>query len=1064
MSISTKNVRVCCVALILALCCLGLNAGLRAQTVTAELSGQVTDTSGGVVAKATVAAVNTATGLSRTVQTSDGGHYYFASLPVGEYRISVDHSGFGKSEKTLTLQIGQAAVLDFTLSVGSTESKVVVSAQAEVIEPTRTQVSTVVTESQIEDLPVNGREFIDFALLAPGVQIGDTTSGSTDVIVEPVTKLSFAGQNIHFNFIAVDGADDISTVSGIQRGTPPQDSVREFRVINNDYTSDYGRAVGGIVNIITKGGTNDFHGSLYEYYQNGSVDAKSILSAGLNDLHQNQFGAAIGGPISKDKTFFFANYEGQRRDESPHYNSAVIENITSINIAKLALGLPAEPDLSSVIRTSNLDNGFLRLDENLSEHNYLFARYFITDARLTNQSPLNDGFDLPSAFKDNFFRDQSIAGHLTSMIGTNKTNELLMQFARRSFNFPTDTTQPHLEVSNTFASGVNRGNPDFYRERRFEVTDNFTINLNKHAISFGGDFNWVRSQETFPLFYPFEADFANLGAYLGNDGVVTGCATAPVCPHPFVIFFERFDAASGFSEPSLDPAIYQGRRIPAAIDKQATGIIDHTYEGFFLQDKWRATDKLAITAGVRYEFETWPKALLNTYWGGVDPRLGVAYNLGGPMHVVLRAGAGLFHGIIPSPLLGCQIPSCGGQATYPGRPNEDAQNSNTELFAFASAPGITNVGLESLLSTGTYPDAVPFPNVCFPGETVLSQCAFFEPSTIVRFDAGHKNPYGAQATASVEFQPMKDLDVNISGMHTRGIHLGSFYNVNQPDPSGQFIEHTSTGGTTGCKNVYFVGLPPGNAGACAAAPAGILSGAFNPGVRDPGYAVFFEATSRWDSQFDGMFITVNKRISHHFAFGLSYTLSKTIDDGPNPSFVLIPQDSLNLKQERALSADDVRNRFVGNLTLQSPKQGFLLWRDWEFGTIVTLQSPQHFTIFSGFDSNGDVFGNNDRVGLEGRNTFKGDTLQTMDARISRKIPFNEKMNLELMVEAFNLFNTVNVRFFNTAYGAADFCPEGGPNSGCGSPSFIDGSPNNLFGTPRAVFNPRQLQFAGRFTF
>jgi hypothetical protein len=212
MSISTKNVRVCCLALILALCCLGLNAGLRAQTVTAELSGQVTDTSGGVVAKATVAAVNTATGLSRTVQTSDGGHYYFASLPVGEYRISVDHSGFGKSEKTLTLQIGQAAVLDFTLSVGSTESKVVVSAQAEVIEPTRTQVSTVVTESQIEDLPVNGREFIDFALLAPGVQIGDTTSGSTDVIVEPVTKLSFAGQNIHFNFIAVDGADDISTV------------------------------------------------------------------------------------------------------------------------------------------------------------------------------------------------------------------------------------------------------------------------------------------------------------------------------------------------------------------------------------------------------------------------------------------------------------------------------------------------------------------------------------------------------------------------------------------------------------------------------------------------------------------------------------------------------------------------------------------------------------------------------------------------------------------------------------------------------------------------------------
>ena len=181
----------------------------------------------------------------------------------------------------------------------------------------------------------------------------------------------------------------------------------------------------------------------------------------------------------------------------------------------------------------------------------------------------------------------------------------------------------------------------------------------------------------------------------------------PICPHPFVVFFERFDAASGFSEPNIDTSVYLGRRIPAAVDQQAQGTIDHTYEGFFLQDKWRATQKLAITAGLRYEFETWPKALLSTYWGGVDPRLGVAYNLGGPMHVVLRAGAGLFHGIIPSPLLGCQIPSCGGQSTFPGQTDENSQNANTQLFAFASAPALTNFGMEQLLSPGTYPDATP---------------------------------------------------------------------------------------------------------------------------------------------------------------------------------------------------------------------------------------------------------------------------------------------------------------------------------------------------------------------
>jgi len=1038
-----------------------LTPATRAQSVTAELDGTVTDPSGAVVAKANITATNSSNGFSRTVQSGDDGRFILAGLPPGTYKVTVEHEGFTKVEKDVTLQIDQHAFLDFALAVGAAQTQVTVTATTEVTEPTRTQVSTVVTENQINELPVNGREFIDFALLAPGVQIGDTTSGSTDVIVEPVTKLSFAGQNIHFNFIAVDGADDISTVSGIQRGTPPQDSVQEFRVVNTDYTTEFGRAVGGIVNIITKSGTNDFHGSAYEYFQNNALDADSVLAApGLNVVRQNQFGLDAGGPIIRDKMFFFANYEGQRRGESPHYNSAVLDNIGAINNAKVALGLPAET--LDVLRTSNIDNGFLRWDANLGQHSYLFTRYFVTDARLTNQSPLNDGFDLPSSFKDNFFRDQSLAAQLTSTFG-NKTNELRGQFARRSFDFPTDSTQPHLEVSNTFATGVNRGNPDFYREHRAEIDDTFTWNLGRHTISFGGDFNFVRSQETFPLFYPFEADFANLGAFLGNDGVVTACPTAPVCPHPFVIFFERFDKAADFREPHIDTSVYQGRRIPAAIDKQATGLIDHTYEGFFVQEKFRATQKLNINAGLRYDFETWPSDLLHTYFGSVDPRLGIAYNLGTKEHFVIRAGAGLFHGTIPSPLLGCQIPSCGGQAPYPGT-HEDAANSNTELFAFASAPGITNVGLESLLLGGTYPDAVPFPNVCFPGETTLSQCGFFGTATIVRFDELHKNPYGAQASLSVEFEPAPNTAVDISYQHIRGVHLGSFYNVNQPDPSGQFLVH-DTGGGTGCKDVYFAFAPGDpNAGKCAPIPAEIPAGAVNPGVRNPNYAVFFEATSRWDSQFDGMFITVNRRVGHHIGFGLSYTFAKSIDDGPNPSFVLIPQDSDNLREERALSADDVRHRFVGNLTLTAPKNGEAFLRDWEFSTVVTLQSPQHFTKFAGFDANGDVFGNNDRVGIEGRNTFEGDSLQTVDVRLSRIFPLNERMNLQLMAEAFNLMNTVNVRFFNTTYGAADFCPEGGPNAGCTGTSFIGGSPNPLYGTPRAVFNPRQLQLAVRFNF
>src|SRR5712664_1935015 len=481
------------------------------QAVSATLSGRITDASGGSIAKAVVTVLNAATGFSRSAQTSDGGEYTIPALPAGDYAVTVVFSGFGKQTKNLTLQVGQTATLDFALAPGRVEEKMVVEANAEVAEPTRTQVSTVITERQIINLPVNGREFINFALLSPSVTIGDTTSGSTDVIVEPVTKLSFAGQNIHYNFIAVDGADDISTASGIQRGTPPQESVQEFRVINADYSTEFGRAVGGIVNIITKSGTNIWHGTAYEYFRNDALDAVNLLQAeGAHALRQNQFGVAIGGPIQKDKTFIFGNYEGQRRGESPFYNSAVLGNIHAINEVKAIYGLFREPDLGSVLRTDNTDNGFLRLDHRFSDNESFFVRYFINDGRLLNQSPLNDGFDLPSAFKNNFYRDQSIASTLVSVISPKFINELRVQFARRSFDFPTVSTQPHLELSNTFTTGVNRGNPDFYRESRFELVDNVTRNFDRHTVSFGGNYNYVGTTESFPLFYPFEADFPNL--------------------------------------------------------------------------------------------------------------------------------------------------------------------------------------------------------------------------------------------------------------------------------------------------------------------------------------------------------------------------------------------------------------------------------------------------------------------------------------------------------------------------------------------------------------------------
>jgi Carboxypeptidase regulatory-like domain len=1056
-----------------------------AQTVTSSIQGRVYDTSGAALPQASVTAVNTDTGVSRQVNASPSGDYQIEQLPPGDYTVTAEKSGFQKSAKKVHLALGAAGNVDFSLPVGQVTQEVEVQDVGEVAEPTRTMVSSVIDEQKIQDLPVNGRQFIDFALLAPGVTIGDTTSGSTDVIIEPVTKLSFAGQNIHYNFVAIDGADNMSTASGIQKTTPSQEAVREFRVINSSYSTEFGRAVGGIVNIITKSGTNQFHGSVYDYFRNDAMDAQSILaspdlptcntpgdpSSGgcqfLKKLHQNQYGFTVGGPIKKDQTFFFGNYEGQRRSENPFYNSAILGNINLINQLKctnfgsLACGaagsLPTEN--LAVTRDSNYDNFLVRLDHQINKSHSLFVRYFFNDERLTQVSPLNDGFDLPSGYKQNSFRDQTVSANLSSTLSSSVVNELRFQYAHRFFDFPTNTTQPHLEVTNIFTVGVNRGNPDMYAEHRSELVDDVTWVKGRHSIQFGGDVNFVSTTESFPLFYPFEADFGCLQncVFSFGNSVIPGLEGAPN-----VIFFERFDAASNFTEPSIDPAVYQGEHISSSVRNQAKGTLDHTYNGLFIQDKWRTTDRLTLNYGLRWESETWPSRAVNNVTKNFDPRVGFSYGFGGSRNFILRGGAGLFHGMIPSPLLMCQEPSCGGTiGPYPGRENkEDSLNARTRLFAFAAGPFSMNEALTTLLNQGTYPDAVPVPGGICPEGTpssngFLSGCGFFGDSVIVRFAKDHKPPYGVQASLGLEFQPVKDTVLDISYLHVRGVHLGSFWNVNQPPPNGCPQTVHNSKGQVGLKDDYHVVFVPGNCSTISSFP----------GTGQPTVAVYFEADSKWDSVWDGLLVNFNKRVSHHVGFGLSYTYSKGIDNGPNPSFVLIPQDSRHFDRERAVSADHTPHRFVANAIFTGPTRTNFLVNNWELSTIVTLETPHYFTKFAGFDANGDVFGNNDRVGIEPRNTFKGDSYQNIDLRVSRDFPVTERFHIQGIAEAFNLFNTVNVRFYNTVYGAADFCPLDPTAPGCPtSPSgFREGSPNPSYGTPRAVFNPRQIQFALRLT-
>src|SRR5712671_4206873 len=326
-------------ALVLFLSCNAAYAQVSAAE--AQLNGSVRDQTGSMVVKAAITLRNVDTNQTYKTTSNSVGFYILTNVPPGNYELTTESQGFAKSSQTgIVLRVAQVATIDVNLKVAGTTQEITVNTEAPVIEPTRTEVSQVIETQQIESLPISGRLFTDFALLSPGVATGRTSLQST--FTDPATtRISFGGQRDLNNAVTVDGADNINTATGSQRATPAQEAVQEFRVVNNSFGAEYGRALGGIVNIVTKSGSNNLHGSVYDYFQNNALNARSLLQPEpqSNVLRQNQFGFTLGGPIKKDKTFFFVNYEGQRRAQSPTYPQVLFTPVAA-QFAPLGLTSP----------------------------------------------------------------------------------------------------------------------------------------------------------------------------------------------------------------------------------------------------------------------------------------------------------------------------------------------------------------------------------------------------------------------------------------------------------------------------------------------------------------------------------------------------------------------------------------------------------------------------------------------------------------------------------------------------------------------------------------------------
>ncbi len=506
-------------------------------------------------------------------------------------------------------------------------------------------------------------------------------------------------------------------------------------MVNNSFGAESGRALGGIVNIVTKSGTNDLHGSAYEYFQNNALDSRNLLQKPEPDLQsvllpdtlqQNQFGGTLGGPITKDKTFFFINYEGKRRAESPLLPPDLVNNLNVIDESKALLGLAPEgcttalalctqsnqSYLNSFLKTTNDDFGFARLDHQFNANNRLAIRYNVEDSRntgeLVGQTLDGGGIGTPSGGRDLFIRDQSIVATLDTVLKPNLVNTALFQYARRHYNFPGMTGQPDFSILNDLELGHNFGTNDRLYESRVQGSDSVAWVKGNHVAKFGFDGNYIWSLINFPGFMPVRmlvpgvsclanfAEFYNGPQVTDNeiptsaalDASSAGCAVPQDNGVVFTYAGVEVPASPSFtagpplvtssSGSSLNTSTWANAFPPSLFNSFAKEI-NHGYWGLYAQDQWRLTPKLTLNLGLRWDYESGLAQFVNPDHAGFQPRVGLAYSP--DSKTVIRAGFGMFDDrynltffFVPNtqkvvPGLGCNppVPACAAGGAFTGQ-------------------------------------------------------------------------------------------------------------------------------------------------------------------------------------------------------------------------------------------------------------------------------------------------------------------------------------------------------------------------------------------------------------
>lgn len=1057
----------CSVLIAAASGCLSLALCHAQDSATGAIRGSVIDPSGGAIAQASIVAVDVATGVRYSTASDSDGRYSLDLLPPGDYTArAVAEKMAPQVTPQIHIDVGAAAQLDFHLAVAGAQENVTVSASPQLVDTQPAPVSTLIDERGIADLPLNGRRFSDLMLLSPGV-----TQDPRSLTSATNGDLSFGGIRGFQNSFLVDGGDFNNAFFAQARGlyrAPYQFSnevVQEFRVSSNSYGAENGRAGGAVVNVITKSGSNHWHGTGLYYIRDSSFGAEDPVINLKPHSRQQQGGGTLGGPLVKNKIFFFGGFDA-------HYfhvpNVVEFLNNTMTVVPQPGTG-PYTPgdyeadDQALVFAAANqLDSyagafpaaqignaSYGKLDINLSPRNQLALR--INSSRywgsnnvfLDPASPLT--YDSISDNGEETVSTDTGAATLTSGLTPRLISHLRAQFSRDLRQSYTNTTNTLVKITDII-DGVGRSDqlPRATREHRAQVAETLSLDTSRHSFKFGGDtlLTWIYD------FFPSQQS----GEYIFD----------PIRVNPFT-----FQPQEGGLP--LTPLRAYAHAMPKYylqnFGPSASNPNSNDYAAF-AQDTIRVTDHFALSLGVRWDLQTFTTAGLisnplfppsgkvpfNPY--NFAPRVGFAYSLGKVHPLVLRGGYGIFYVRLP------QI-----------------YNS-----AIATQNGITDA--QVFLDHSNYYDNLVFPTYPNPlvscslsGPACNLPAGFTEGVTndVSAFAPNYVTPRVQQTSVTLEREVASHTTLALSYLYVHGEHLIRALDVNLPQPVALNYPLFDSTGTIFQNGFYTVDS------FATWQYTQSLTCPFPPCINPLGRPIaqlgsIDEFQSAASSVYNGGTISINRRMSRGTYLRLSYTYAHAIDDGQDALVAGEPatvQNAYNPNAERGPSVTDQRNRFVAALSFEPRpfhREHQLLgqaFNDWKISSIVTAGSGRPVNATVAGDPNQDGNYDNDRLPGYSRNGFTGPDYSSADLRLVRKIHLRERSRLELTVDSFNLFNRDNQRVTITSDGltaeATTFTHYTTYVLNVPYPAYYQ-QPTQNFLKPNAAFAPRQIQFGAKYVF